>query len=155
MNKDILLDRQYFNINTRGTQQLNNDKKKVEGKKYQVPFLDRSQFDNDFKKNNKEEKEISKIKILNNQEDKYKKINNIRFNDYQVKYKNDINVDRIGYDNNKKEQIYYSPYKRNISIKKKNDINGLDFIDKNQKTEYYKKLDLKKFNPNINYKDFL
>jgi len=151
MNKDILLDRQYFNINTRGTQQLSN-KKKVEEKKYQVPFFDRGNFNNNFKKDDK--KEIPKI--MNNEEDKYKKMNNIRFNEYQIKYKNDIKVDRIGYNNdNKKDQVCYSPYERNICIEQKNNINGLDFIDKNKKTEYYKNINLKKFDPNINYKDFL
>jgi len=150
MNKDILLDRQYFNINTRGTQQLNNNNKKETKKEYQVPFFDRGQFNNNFKK------EETQPKIINNEEDKYKKINNMRFNDYQVKYKNDIKVDRIGYNNdNKKDQVCYSPYERNICIEQKNNINGLDFIDKNKKTEYYKNINLKKFDPNINYKDFL
>jgi len=149
MNKDILLDRQYFNINTRGTQQLSNEKKVKEEKEYQVPFFDRGQFNNNFKK------EETQPKIINNEEDKYKKINNMRFNDYQVKYKNDIKVDRIGYNDDKKKQVYYSPYERNIHIEKKNNINGLDFVDKNKKTEYYKNINLKKFDPNINYKDFL
>lgn len=153
MNTDILLDRKFFNINTRiiknnlikkeniKKQDKKEEYKKEEDKKdkkNKIIYMDR----NDFKKEIKEDV-------------KDKKIQNMQFNSYLIKYRTKKNIDRIGFENNNKEQIFYKPYERNdIKIENKN-LNNLDFIDKNKNTEYYKKINLKKFNPNINYKDFI
>lgn len=154
MNNNFLLDREFFNINTRCDKEKKEENKKEKQYKKQennIPFLDHGRF-NDLYKDKDKDKEVKKYNF--SKEEQYSKINNYQFNDYQTQYKNMINVDRIGFNNNNKEQKYYSPYDRNIHIEKKN-INGLDFIDKTKKNDYYKNINLKKFNPDINYKDFI
>lgn len=153
MNNNHLLDRKFFNIVTRNNNNYNNEEKNVKTTINQnnVVFFDREKFKNQT--NTTDNTTINKN--IDYQNDKDKKINDLRFNSYATKYKNRINLDRIGYnDSNKKEEIYYKPYERNLAVKNKN-LTKLDFIDKNKKTEYYKNINLDKFNPNINYKDFL
>lgn len=147
MNNNHLLDREFFNITTRNN---NNYKKEEKFVKTQINqnnliYMDRDQF----------KKSQNKKKLIINQEDeKNKKMENMRFNPYLIQYRNRTTVDRIGYNNeNSKEEVYYKPYERNIIVENKN-LNKLDFIDKDKKSDYYKNVDLKKFNPNINYKDF-
>lgn len=155
MNQNYLLDREFFNIDTRN--EKNNNKKEQTIIKNNLIYMDRNEFKNQkplFTEKSNEEKPL--YNTSNYKEDeKDKKIQNMRFNPYLTQYRMRKNVDRIGYDNkNEKEQIYYSPYERNnIKIENKN-LNNLDFIDKNKKTDYYKNVDLNKFNPNINYKNF-
>lgn len=141
MNENYLLDRQFFNIDTRNDnykKKEENIQEKLNFQNQKLNYIDRNEF------NNQMDKKINK----NN------KINSIKFDEYQIQHKNGIKTDRIGFNSNNKEEIYYKPYQRNIVIENKN-LTKLDFIDKNEKTEYYKKIDLQKFDPNINYKDFL
>ena len=148
MNKNFLLDREYFNINTRNGNIDNKKNVKNENHKNDsIHYLDRNQFSKI--EDNIEEKEYK------NNNDNYDKINDIRFNNYQNQYRNEIKTERIEYDNNKKEEIYYKPYERNIHIEKNIEMNQMDFTEKNKKTKYYKGIKLDKYDPNINYKDFI
>lgn len=152
MNPNYLLDREFFNITTRNNNNYKNEERIVsqEFQKNNIIYMDRDKFTE-----KKEEKQQYKKTILMTDEDKRnEKINNINFNSYQTQHKLGIKVDRIGYENSQKEQLYYRPFERNIMVENKN-LTKLDFIEKDKKSEYYKKIDLKKFNPNINYKDFI
>lgn len=147
MNNNHLLDREYFNIVTRNNNNYKNEEKNVQKQivNNNIIYIDREKFN----KNNNTEK---KVNIYEDEKDK--KMQNMRFNPYLIQYRNRTTVDRIGYNNeNNKEEVYYKPYERNIKVENRN-LNKLDFIDKDKKSEYYKNIDLKKFNPNINYKNF-
>lgn len=154
MNPNHLLDREFFNITTRNNNNFKKEEKKVkiEMKQTNLIYMDRDEFSKK-KYQNIQEKSLNKISNTI-QEDNNKKIQNMQFNPYLTQYRNKKSVDRIGFNSNQKEELYYKPFERNIKVENKN-LTKLDFIDKNKKTEYYKSIDLKKFNPNINYKDFL
>lgn len=160
MNPNYLLDREFFNIQTRNNNTNANEKKESKITN-NIVYMDRKQFEKQkplFLEEKNTDEPLYKTSINMIQEDeKNKKIQNMQFNPYLTQFRNaKSSMDRFSYENdNQKEQIYYTPYERNnIRIENKN-LNKLDFIDKNKKSEYYKNIDLKKFNPNINYKEFL
>tara|TARA_B110001454_G_C12714770_1_gene432178 strand:- start:1740 stop:2207 length:468 start_codon:yes stop_codon:yes gene_type:complete len=142
--KNINLDRQFFNINTRGSYNDKKDNKFNEyNQKNNPQYLDRNQFSENLL-------EIKK---------KDDKINNMIFAKYQTINK-DMHTERINSYLIKKEQVYTSQFDRLIPNKTKEkidlmpedttNINNLFF--KNNKKN--KKINLKKFNPNIDYSKF-
>lgn len=161
MNPNYLLDREFFNITTRNTNSNTNQEKEQTKIVNNTVYMDRKDFEKQkplfLQEKKQEDKPLYKTSINMIQEDeKNKKIQNMQFNPYMTQYRMGKNMDRIGYENNnQKEQLYYKPFERNnLRIENKN-LNKLDFVDKDKKSEYYKNLNLKKFNPNINYKDFI
>ena len=142
--KNINLDRQFFNINTRGSYNDKKDNKFNEyNQKNNPQYLDRNQFSENLL-------EIKK---------KDDKINNMIFAKYQTINK-DMHTERINSYLIKKEQVYTSQFDRLIPNKTKEkidlmpedttNINNLFF--KNNKKN--KKINLKKFNLNIDYSKF-
>lgn len=161
MNPNYLLDREFFNITTRNTNSITNEQKKETKIVNNTVYMDRNQFEKQkplfLEEKKQKDKPLYKISInMIKKDEKNTKIQNMQFNPYLTQYRMGKNIDRICYENNnEKEQIYYKPFERNnIRIKNKN-LNKLDFVDKDKKSEYYKKVNLNKFNPNINYKDFI
>jgi len=142
--KNINLDRQFFNINTRGSYNEKKDNKFNEyNQKNNPQYLDRNQFSENLL-------EIKK---------KDDKINNMIFAKYQTINK-DMHTDRINSYLINKEQVYTSQFDRLIPNKTKENINLMpeDTTNKNNlffKKKNKKKINLKKFNPNIDYSKFL
>jgi hypothetical protein len=141
--KNINLDRQYFNINTRGSYNENEDKKFLNSNN-NPQYLDRNQFSENLL-------EIQK---------KDDKINNMRFAEYQTINKDMKNTERINTFIINKEKKYTSQFDRLIpnKIKENNIIIPEDTTNNNNlffKNNNKKKISLKKFNPNIDYSKFL
>ena len=142
--KNINLDRQFFNINTRG---LYNEKKNNKFNEYNEKnnphYLDRNNF----------------LEINLEIPKKDDKINNMIFAKYQTVNK-DMHTERINSYLINKEQVFTSQFDRLIPNKTKENIvlvpedttniNNLFF--KNNKKN--KKIKLEKFNPNIDYSKF-
>ena len=142
--KNINLDRQFFNINTRG---LYNEKKNNKFNEYNEKnnphYLDRNNF----------------LEINLEIPKKDDKINNMIFAKYQTVNK-DMYTERINSYLINKEQVFTSQFDRLIPNKTKENIvlvpedttniNNLFF--KNNKKN--KKIKLEKFNPNIDYSKF-
>ena len=142
--KNINLDRQFFNINTRG---LYNEKKNNKFNEYNEKnnphYLDRNNF----------------LEINLEIPKKDDKINNMIFAKYQTVNK-DMHTERINSYLINKEQVLTSQFDRLIPNKTKENIvlvpedttniNNLFF--KNNKKN--KKIKLEKFNPNIDYSKF-
>lgn len=152
MNQNYLLDREFFNISTKDDnfnkkkiEKINKNQKKI---KNNILYLDRNEFKNNHVIEKKELNNKNEEDLLN------KKINDLKFNNYQNVHKK-IKNDRIEFFNKKKENINYEPYKRNIKIEQNLIINQLDFSDNSKKNDYYKNINLNKFNPNINYNEFI
>ena len=139
--KNINLDRQFFNINTRGSF---NDNKMIYNKKNNPHYLDRNQFSENI------------LQI----EKKDDKINNMRFAEYQTINKDMQNTDRINsFLINKEKQQNNSQFDRLITNKTTENINLIpeDTSNRNHlffKNKNNKKINLEKFNPNIDYSKF-
>ena len=143
--KNINLDRQYFNINTRGSL-LDDHNKMIYNKKNNPNYLDRNQFSENI------------LQI----EKKDDKINNIRFADYQIINKDMQNTDRINsFLINKEKQQINSDFDRLIPNKTKENIIFIPEDTKNKNNLFFKnnknnkKINLDKFNPNIDYSKYL
>lgn len=153
---NYLLDRDFFNLNSKN-EEKNKKKPIINNNTF---YMDRDVFQKQkplyLDNNVKNEETIYKTTInITSENKKNKKIHDMQFNPYIVQHRLGKNVDRMSYLNkNEKEQVYYKPFERNITVENKQ-LNGLDFTDKNKETNYYKNINLDKFNPNINYKDFL
>jgi len=148
ISKNVNLDRQYFNINTRGTFNEKNNKKfnEIYSQKNNPHYLDRNKFSENI------------LQI----EKKDEKINDMRFAEYQTINKDMQNVDRINsFLINKEKKQNNSQFDRLIPNKTKENIifipedttNNKNFFFKNNKNN--KKINLDKFNPNIDYSKFL
>ena len=142
--KNINLDRQFFNINTRGSYNEKKDNKFNEyNKKNNPQYLDRNQFSENI------------LQI----EKKDDKINSLIFAEYQTINK-DMHTERINSYLINKEQVYTSQFDRLIPNKTKENIvfvpedttNKNNLLFKNNKKN--KKINFNKFNPNIDYSKF-
>jgi len=142
--KNINLDRQFFNINTRGSL-LDNDNKMIYNEKNNPHYLDRNQFSENI------------LQI----EKKDDKINNMRFAEYQTINKDMQNTDRINsFLINKEKKQKNSQFDRLIPNKTKENIIFIPEDTKNKNNLFFKnnknkKINLDKFNPNIDYSKFL
>ena len=141
--KNINLDRQFFNINTKGSFN-DNDNKMIYNEKNNPHYLDRNQFSENI------------LQI----EKKDDKINNMRFAEYQTIDKDMQNTDRINsFLINKEKQQNNSQFDRLISNKTKENIIFIPEDTKNKNNLFFKnnknKINLDKFNPNIDYSKFL
>ena len=143
--KNINLDREFFNINTRGSFN-DNDNKMIYNKKNNPHYLDRNQFSENI------------LQI----EKKDDKINNMRFADYQTINKDISNTDRINSflinkektkKNSQFDRLIPKQIKENIILIPEDTKNKNNLFFKNNKNN--KKINLDKFNPNIDYSKFL
>jgi len=141
--KNINLDRQYFNINTRGSYNKDENKKFLNTNN-NPQYLDRNQFSEN----------------LLGIEKKDDKINNMRFAEYQTINKDMKNTDRVNSFLINKEKKYLSHFDRLIPNKIKKDIIFIPEDTTNKNNSFFKnnknnKINLEKFNPNIDYSKFL
>ena len=139
--KNINLDRQFFNINTRG---LYNEKKNNKFNEYNEKnnphYLDRNNF----------------LEINLEIPKKDDKINNMIFAKYQTVNK-DMHTERINSYLINKEQVFTSQFDRLIPNKTKENIVLVPEDTTNINNLFFKnnkKIKLEKFNPNIDYSKF-
>jgi len=146
--KNVNLDRQFFNLNTRGSYENQNkifNENIMNNTQNNPTYIDRNVFNED------------NLQI----ERKNEKITEMRFANYQTINKDFKNTDRINSYLIDKETKHTSQFDRLIPYKDNKGGNVLmpeDTTNKNSivfKNNKIKKKDLKKFNPDIDYSKFL